>query len=144
MNTRETFIKSVERNNIKTFKYLLKNNLIEPYILNNWAIRTAAQYGFVEIFNLLLNDPRVNPVFNDNCILLTASANGHLQIVKLILNDKRINSDFIDIAFEFAYFNDYISVARILWNNKRFEKYKRNFDKKTYFKIYTQEHINNF
>lgn len=144
MNIRETFIKSVESNNTKTFKYLLKNNLVEPCILNNWAIRTAAQYGFVEIFNLLLNDPRVNPVFDDNCILLTASANGHLQIVKLILDDKRINSNFIDTAFEFAYFNNYISVARTLWNNKRFNKYKKNFDKKTYFKIYIQEHINNF
>jgi len=67
-----------------------------------------------------------------------------VQIVKLILDDKRINSNFIDTAFEFAYFNNYISVARTLWNNKRFNKYKKNFDKKTYFKIYIQEHINNF
>lgn len=52
MNTKETFIKSVESNNTKIFKYLLKNNLIEPCILNNWAIRHAAQYGYLTVHHI--------------------------------------------------------------------------------------------
>jgi ankyrin repeat protein len=90
--------------------------------MNNCAIVSSSEKGYIEFVELLLNDKRVDPSANSNLALIKAIENGHLEIVKLLLNNNKVNTKLnkknIQSAFLIAIENGELDVIDFLLSNK--------------------------
>jgi ankyrin repeat protein len=82
-------ITAIRDGNVQLVKDLL-NKGIDPSIVNNYAIKYASRYGYLEIVKILLSDHRVDPSASQNDAINFACRNGHLEVVKLLLINKKV------------------------------------------------------
>ena len=71
---------------------LLSSPALDPSVIDNWAIRWAAENGNAEVVELLLKDHRVDPADLDSYALRMACKNNHYAVVDLLLKDARSNA----------------------------------------------------
>src|SRR3989304_3571773 len=86
----QQLIQAVKNGDITRVRQLIVAG-VDPVANDNYVIRWASHYGYLEVVQLLLQDPRVNPAANDNQAIRIASQNGHLEVVRLLLQDPRMN-----------------------------------------------------
>jgi hypothetical protein len=99
-------------------KYLLPE--VNPADSDDYAIRAASSFGFVDVVRLLLADKRTNPSADHNHAIYIASRNGHAEIVKLLLADKRVDpSDEANHPIRGASLKGHAEVVRLLLADKR-------------------------
>jgi hypothetical protein len=96
----QKFNKAIENVDIQVVKSLLKNNTIQPELLNNWAIKSATKNGDYLMVKTLLEDPRVDPTESENYSIKFANNKHNSAILNLLWSDQRIkntlqNDDFI-------------------------------------------------
>ncbi|KAJ3308630.1 Dynein heavy chain 3, axonemal [Boothiomyces sp. JEL0838] len=84
---------SAQYNHINVVELLL------PFVDNpntlRLVLKSASQFGFIEIVNLLLAKPEVNPNVDDSYCIKTAAENGHEAVVQAFLNDPRLNLEIV-------------------------------------------------
>lgn len=80
-----------EHGDLGKVKKMMKDNIIDPSLVDNCAIKSASQNGHLDVVEELLQDPRVDPSSGDNYSIKLASINGNLTIVKRLLLDKRVD-----------------------------------------------------
>jgi len=100
-DSQEGFNAAVRVNNHREVERLLLHNPnINPADDHSFAMRYAAEHGFVEIIKLLLVDKRADPALDGKddidfiCPITLAVTNGHYDIVKLLLGEPRIDPTF--------------------------------------------------
>jgi hypothetical protein len=95
---------------------------VEPFILNNFPIRWAAENGEVEMVRHLLNNIFIDPSANENYAIRLASSNGHIEVVKLLLSDERVDpSANGNYAIRWASENGHVKVVRLLLSDERID-----------------------
>jgi len=79
---------------IEIIKVLLESERTDPGCRNNFPIRSACEYGYVEFVRILLADrsDRVDPTCFANLPLRHACIKGYVEIVRLLLEDNRVVS----------------------------------------------------
>lgn len=118
MTIYEEFIHYIEKNDVENVKSILKDKNLDPSEENNWSIKIACQYGYIDIVKLLLADKRIDPSNDNNWSIILAAQHDHIEIVKLLLNDKRVDpSDNENLAISLAKGND--EIVHLLWKDKR-------------------------
>lgn len=134
MNSKESeLIKSIEHNDLETFKSLLKDPEICLFHTDDYAIRLAACKGHTTIVELLLKEKTVNPSANNNESLLLACKYGHIEVVKLLLNNKKVkSSDFKHTAILEALYNRKFEIIDLLWKDNNIKNYLKVHDKESY------------
>jgi len=81
----------VMHGNLTLVKYLLNSQSAQPQARHQDAIRTACQYGYLEIVNLLLEYPKVDP--SHPICMIMAIKGGYLKVVRRLLQDIRVTYD---------------------------------------------------
>ena len=69
----------------KSIKELLQNKQIDPLIYNNYAIKVAAEKGYLEMVKILIQDGRVDPWVDKNYAIKWAAHYDHKEVVKLLI-----------------------------------------------------------
>ncbi len=72
----------------ETVRELLK--VADPSYCYNHAIRSASEYGHIDVVRELLNDPRVDPSVLENRAIFLAAYGGHKEVVSELLKDVRV------------------------------------------------------
>lgn len=130
----QLFMVIIHYSNLEMVKFFLDEMKVDPSIDGNEAIVTASYLESNNIVKLLLNDPRVDPSVGSNEVLCHAVKNGDAKLVELLLKDPRVNPNDIyrDIydtkhnAFDYAVFNGYYEVVKLLLNDNRLKLFTYN------------------
>lgn len=101
----------------RVIKLLIDNN-INPATDNNFAIKYASKFGYVEIVRLLLEDPRVDPTVDKGFALRKALKQKHTDIISMLLADSRIGP-VIDCVLWWAAFSGKVDAIKILRDDPR-------------------------
>jgi len=114
------FKQTFKTNKMDILEFILLERLVDPSIMNNWAIRYASLHGHKKVVKLLLNHPRVDPSAINNCAIKRASENGHKKVVRLLLNDPRVDPSAVENwAIRWASRNGHEDVVTLLLNHPR-------------------------
>jgi Ankyrin repeats (3 copies) len=101
-------------------RMLLADPRVDPSALNQYAFRSASQYGHIDIVRLLLADPRVDPSVGSQSVFLWACEKGHIEIVRILLADPRVDPSVDNqCALVWASRNSHIEIVRILLADPR-------------------------
>lgn len=102
---------------------MLNEDLPDPSVDDNLAIREACRRGDLVLVKNLLQDSRVDPAANDNEVFRSAVAGGFVELVKLLLNDPRIDPTANDNEAFFFTIHDnsenQSQITTLLFNDKR-------------------------
>jgi hypothetical protein len=71
---------------------MVNNDLIDPSMENNFAIREAAQRGDLDMVTYLLSLAYVDPSANHDQALKSSILHKHVDIVKKLINDNRVGN----------------------------------------------------
>jgi ankyrin repeat protein len=80
---------AVAQSDMEMCRYLFDNHC-DPTANSNIALRTAAEYGHIDMVKLLLEYPQVNPAALDNAALKSSVENKYFDIARLLLDDERV------------------------------------------------------
>lgn len=84
-NIPNAFKYSIENDNIEHVKFLTENIPESINMVENYAVKFAAEYGNLEIFKYILNK---YTIFAEHIkLLLIAAKNNHMDIVKYLIDD---------------------------------------------------------
>ena len=77
---------------INLVKSHLHKNIIDPTILDNYAIKCASKHGYIDIVIELLKHELVDPSADNNYAIYAAMEFGQTNVVELLFSDPRVNS----------------------------------------------------
>jgi hypothetical protein len=110
---------AISRNNIEAVKILLKDSEVNPAYNDNWAIREASIYGFLELLKLLVKDKRTNVADGRNWAVRTAAIGNHYEMLKYLLTLHNVDPTAVaNQAIKEAYVEQHEKIVRLLWNKK--------------------------
>lgn len=76
---------AAEFGHIHILRYLLENfPTINPAAMDNYAVRWAANYGFLDVVKYLCSLKQVNPADGNNTALEWAAENGNVAVVEFL------------------------------------------------------------
>lgn len=110
-----------ENNHHDIIKLMLKDSRVDPCRNNNFALKTAATYGFVEILEILLQDARININVDDSSVIKKAAKHNHPEIIKVLLKNAKINRISITDAFLITCTEGYINSVTVLLGDPRLD-----------------------
>jgi hypothetical protein len=84
------FSRAVRNDYADVVEKLLVQNIIDPSIDHQIAIRWASQCGHTNLVRMLLADPRIDPSVMEQQALRLACEQGRTEVVKLLFNDPRV------------------------------------------------------
>ena len=97
---------------VDTFKYFIEEG-INIHAYDDWALRCAAQNGYLEVVRYLIENG-ANIHAYDDCAFRYSSENGHLEVVQYLIDKGADIHTYNDDALKYAAINGYLEVVRYL------------------------------